>query len=920
MGEKQPRFAALLGAASLLLIGCGGSRRALKVPDVASGSPPRSEPASARFFVNVVTRQVTIEPLTQSANLGGRAILTGTSVSFESSELLDLPGNPGVKAIRVSLTNRLGVPIGQLPDGTSTGVRVFFGPITNVGSFSDLRPLVGVSTAAGTGTASSVDGPVGSATFNFPIGIAVDSRGNVYVSEFNGRRIRKIAGGFVSTLAGSGAAVSSDGAGTGSSFYAPAGIAINPVDGALIVAEYGAHKIRRVTMDGRVTTIAGTGASGDTDGPGDLATFRNPLGVAVDSAGVIYVTEWSGHRVRKIQLTGADPRQATSYTVTTLAGSPTAASGFVDGVGTNARFTNPAGITVGADGNLYVAAAGNNRVRRVSLTGEVVTIAGTGSAGTTDGSGEVATLYNPYGIVAIGEALVVTDRLGHTVRQIRKKQGASSSGSATSYLVQSIAGLGGTSGNADGNGTDARFDQPRLIAADISGQLYVADYNNHRIRQITPTNGFFPLGLATSSAPTEAVQLSNADGVSPVAAGSPRPFIIYNEAIRPGASSTARVWLFIVPDGVTAFEFTVVVEAHPSSGAPVEGIAGPTGSPSVLVSTLVGSAGDAGGYVDGVGTASRFSGIYGLSADASGNLYVADTGNHAIRRITPTGVTTTVAGSVGVSQSGMADGVGTVARFNGPTGIAVAPDGRTLFIADSANRLVRRASLTGLDRANPASWTVTTVAGTGTPDPSNPDKDGTGDQGTLASIYGIAIDPTGNLYVTTDTTHRVRRIQFKGGNPTLASSWQVSTLLKNPDPPDPPVLSEPRGIATDREGNVYVANSGSGQIIKITPDGAASVLASGLTDPRSVAVDSAGYVYVAEAGTHLIKRVSPSGAVTTVAGSGIAGFVDGRGDQAQLNNPVAIAVDRGGSVFVADGPSGGRRVVTIQRIIQSAGR
>ncbi|MDW8122619.1 MAG: hypothetical protein RMK62_09950, partial [Armatimonadota bacterium] len=415
------------------------------------------------------------------------------------------------------------------------------------------------------------------------------------------------------------------------------------------------------------------------------------------------------------------------------------------------------------------------------------------------------------------------------------------------------------------------------------------------------------VGIATGSAPTEPVQLANADGVVPVASGTARPFITYSEAIQPRATSSSRDWLFIVPPGVTAFEFVVLVEANPASSAPVEATAGTTGSPSVLVSTLAGSTSDASGYLDGVGTAARFAGIFGLAVDAFGNAYIADTANHSVRRLTPSGLVTTVAGSVGVAGSGVTDGVGTVARFDTPTGIAVAADGRTLYIADWGNRRIRRAVLTGLDPTNPASWTVATIAGGAT---GTPDQDGTGDQATFHRVYDIALDPTGNLYVTTDTTSRIRRIQFKGGNPALASSWQVSTLLSVG-------LNQPKGIAADREGNVYIADSGSGEVKKVTPDGSVTTIASGLQNPTDLSVDAAGYVYVVETDAHLVRRISPSGTLATVAGTGTAGFLDGRGDSARFNRPQAIAVDRGGNLLVSDGPNGGRRVVVIQRIVQS---
>ena len=498
------------------LFGCGGGKSSpLTSPSVSS--PPEISPdqsiATARFFVDVKTRQVTVTPISgTNKTTKGRTIFTGTAVNFVTSTLLDHPGNPGIKVIRVALVNRTNITIGQFPNGVVTGVRVLFSPINPVGSFSDLRPLVTVSTFAGTGSAGTTDGHVGSATFSHPSGVAVDSSGNLYVADYSGHRIRKIQGGFVSTLAGSGVAGYANGVGTSASFNYPLGIAFNPVDNSLVVAEYSGNRIRRVTLDGRVSLIAGTGTAGDADGAGNVAQFRNPAGIVVDSNGVIYVSESSGHRIRKIVFTGSDPTNPSHYTVSTLAGSGVA--GFADGVGTAAKFNVPRGLAISADGTIYVADQGNYRIRRVSPTGEVVTIAGTGASGVVDGSGDTARFSAPYGIVWVNGSLIVSEVV-HVLRQVRLKEPNAAEGRASSWLVQTIAGSSGVSGSADGSGVDARFNTPCLLAADRSGNIYVADAYNHKIRKLTPNSGFFPVGLATGSTSTEKVQLSNAGGWKP---------------------------------------------------------------------------------------------------------------------------------------------------------------------------------------------------------------------------------------------------------------------------------------------------------------------------------------------------------------------------------------------------------------------
>ena len=927
----------------LSLFGCGGGKSSpLTSPSVSS--PPEisfdQSIATARFFVDVKTRQVTVTPISgTNKTTKGRTIFTGTAVNFVTSTLLDHPGNPGIKVIRVALVNRTNITIGQFPNGVVTGVRVLFSPINPVGSFSDLRPLVTVSTFAGTGSAGTTDGHVGSATFSHPSGVAVDSSGNLYVADYSGHRIRKIQGGFVSTLAGSGVAGYANGVGTSASFNAPFGIAFNPVDNSLVVAEYSGNRIRRVTLDGRVSLIAGTGTAGDADGAGDVAQFRNPAGVVVDSNGVIYVSESSGHRIRKIVFTGSDPTNPSHYTVSTLAGSGVA--GFADGVGTAARFNVPRGLAISADGTIYVADQGNYRIRRVSPTGEVVTIAGTGVSGVVDGSGDTARFSAPYGIVWVNGSLIVSESGAHVLRQVRLKEPNAAEGRASSWLVQTIAGSSGVSGSADGSGVDARFNTPRLLAADRSGNIYVADTYNHKIRKLTPNSGFFPVGLATGSTSTEKVQLANAEGVIPSSDfGANLPFITYDEVLPPDGVSSSKEWWFVVPEGVTAFEFTVRVETATPGLIPPSSATG-AGSSLSLVRTFAGAAGFI-GFANGMPSQARFNEISGIAVDARGNIYLADTANHAIRIITASGIVGTIAGNVGAPESGDVDGLGSSARFNSPKGIAVTPDGSVLYVADSGNHKIKRIETWfGADPTNPDNWTVSTIAGTGTAGKD----DGTGNVATFNEPYGVTLDQAGNVYVTERSGNRVRKLQFKGGNPNLPTSWQVSLVAGdnsatngasgNTDGTGNAArFNSPAGITVDLSGNLYVADSGNHRIRKIAnPLGASGGTVStfagstqGYADgtgtsaqfnaPLGIAVDSAGYLYVADTGNNRIRQISPTGAVKTVAGNGTAGIVDGTGNQARFNSPRSVTIDPAGNLYVTDGANG-EVVRIIQRIINT---
>jgi sugar lactone lactonase YvrE len=248
-----------------------------------------------------------------------------------------------------------------------------------------------------------------------PHGITIDAAGNLYVAETNNSRIRKVTPkGEVSTLAGSEMGFA-DGSGSDARFYIPEGIAIDAT-GNLYVADTYNNRIRKVTPKGKVSTLAGSGEEGFADGQGNTAQFNRPSGIAIDAAGNLYVADFWNSRIRKITVKGE---------VSTLAGSDE--EGLADGQGSSARFDGPSGITIDAAGNLYVTDVRNNRIRMVTSEGEVSTLAGSDSIDPDE------------------------DEVG---------------------------------GFADGEGSVAKFDGPSGIAIDAAGNLYVSDSNNYRIRKI----------------------------------------------------------------------------------------------------------------------------------------------------------------------------------------------------------------------------------------------------------------------------------------------------------------------------------------------------------------------------------------------------------------------------------------------------
>jgi hypothetical protein len=495
-----------------------------------------------------------------------------------------------------------------------------------------------VTTLAGTaGVRGSTDGTGAAARFGGPVGVATDSAGNVYVA--GGNTVRKITpAGVVSTLAGSaGVTGSTDGTGAAARFSSPRGVAVDGA-GNVYVADTLNYTIRKITPAGVVTTLAGTaGVKGSADGTGAAARFDSPRGVSMDGAGNVYVADTDNHTIRKITAGGV---------VTTLAGTA-GVSGITDGTGAAARFNSPRGVAVDSAGNVYAADAYNGTIRKITPAGVVTTLAGTAGvrvSGSTDGTGAAAGFDRPAGVAVDGAGNVyVADFGNETVRKI-----------TAAGVVTTLAGTAGVTGSTDGTGAAARFNSPRGVAVDGAGNVYVADQDNHTIRKITPAGVVSTLaGSAGVTGSTDgtgaAARFSGTAGVAVDGAGNVYAAEFVNSTVRK----------------ITA---------------------------AGVVTTLAGTAGVT-GSADGTGAAARFNTPFGVATDSAGNVYVADTINHTIRKITPAGVVSTLAGTAGVT--GSTDGTGAAARFNSPGGVAVDGAGN-VYVADGSNHTIRKITSAGV--------------------------------------------------------------------------------------------------------------------------------------------------------------------------------------------------------------------------------
>jgi hypothetical protein len=680
------------------------------------------------------------------------------------------------------------------------------------------------ATVSANGSYSAISNAAYGATYNLsvltqPVGqtcslsnasgsVGVANVSNVDVACVNAPNLFLLAGGI-------GGAGNLDGIGVAARFSSPNGMAFDRA-GNLYVADSSNNTIRKITPAGVVSVWAGAaGVQGSADGACATARFSYPKDITADSLGNLYVADTLNNTVRKI---------TPACTVSTLAGQPSV-QGSTDGTGSAARFTFPWGITIDTTGNLYVADAFNSTIRKITPAGEVSTLAGTaGSTGSTDGTGTVASFLFPTGITSDSvNNLYMADTNNHTVRKI-----------TPAGVVSTFAGTAGVSGSSDGTGAAARFKNPQGITVDSAGNLYVVDSYNHTIRKITPAGAVSTLaGAAGVSGAT--------DGV---AAAARFRF--------PSATKMDNAGNLWVADGNETLRKI---------------------TPAGVVSTLAGMA-VAAGSSDGTGATARFNFPSGMAGDSAGNVYVADSDNNTIRKITPAGVVTTLAGTAGVSNS--TDGTGAAARFNGPTSITADSAGN-LYVADTSNYTLRKITPAGV---------VTTLAGTAQVSGST---DGTGTAASFSNLSGITIDSAGNLYVLDQSNCTIRKITPAGVVSTLAGTRGTAGAADGVG--TAASFRYPTGIAIDSAGNVYVADTGNRTIRKVTPAGLVTTLAgtAGLqgsadgtgaaarfSSPNGLTADSAGNLYVADSNNYTVRKITPAGVVSTVVGrTGQAGLVLG---------------------------------------------
>ena len=423
---------------SLMITGCKKSET----------TPPGPVPAITHFFP-------------AWTGIGYPVVITGTAFSTNMNSI-SVTIN-GIAATLISASDSQLVV--TVPSGASTGkivVTVNGQTATSAGNIQ-IKKLT-VTTIAGSGTPGYADGTGSAAAFSGIWGITIDANGNLYIGDTNNNRIRKLSpAGVATTISGTNFQGNIDGPVASATFGLPFGVALDS-HGNIFLTNMGWNNIREISVAGIVSTFAGdpTGHPGSTEGIGTAARFHTPLGIAIDANDNVFVVDADNNKIRKITPAGV---------VTTLAGNGQV--GATDGIGSAASFNQAFGIGLDASNNLYVVEAGNNKIRKVTQSGDVTTFAGSGAKGSTDGPALSASFNAPIGIVEDHSGnFYITDESNALIRMI-----------TPDGYVSTVAG-NGTLATVDGVGHSAGFNYPLGITIDAAGALYVGDNGSGTVRKI----------------------------------------------------------------------------------------------------------------------------------------------------------------------------------------------------------------------------------------------------------------------------------------------------------------------------------------------------------------------------------------------------------------------------------------------------
>ena len=727
------------------------------------------------------------------------------------------------------------------------------------------------------------------ASLGGPSCVAMDTSGNLFIADSENCRVRKVnPSGIITTVAGNGVFgdYSGDGgAATNASLYYPVGVAVD-ASGNLFIADKNSNRILKVAPNGIITTAAGDGPSGpftgNYSGDGGAATnasLHAPAGVAVDAFGNLFIADEDNNRIRKVDTNGI---------ITTVAGNgPSGGPGSYSGDGgaaTNANLYAPAGVAVDASGNLYIADSGNNRIREVALFASYPTLRLCNV--TTNNVGNYAVIItSPYGSITSSiVTLTVVD-----VNIMAQPQSLIVTNGSLASFSGSVSGTGPFNYQWQKNGTNL-FDSGNLSGSATTNLLLSSTIANDAGNYTFIITCPYASGSVTSRVASLAVMLPPEPANQTVIRGDTATFSVAVSG--PGPFTYQWRWNGTnLPNGIIK---TVAGNGSPGysgdggaatnaslyypAGVAVDGSGNlfiadyhnsyiRTVDPNGIIKTVAGNGIPSYSGDGGAATNARLYYPAGVAVDASGNLFIADQNNNRIRKVDTNGIITTEAGygtSGGPGSYSGDGGAATYASLYHPAGVTVDASGN-LFIADQNNNRIRKMDTNGI---------ITTVAGDGPSSPSTGSFSGDSGAATNASLYapaGVAVDASGNLFIADRNNNRIRKVDTNGiittvvgnGSPGYSGDSGAATYAS---------LYHPSGLAVDASGNLFIADYNNNRIRKVDPNGTITTVAgngsasysgdggaatnASLHSPSGVVVDTSGNLFIADYSNERIREVA----------------------------------------------------------------
>lgn len=614
----------------------------------------------------------------------------------------------------------------------------------------------------------------------------------------------------------------------------------------------------------RIQSIAGSANAGDNL-PALQALLTQAEGLAFDPEGNLYIADAAEHRVRRLSPTGI---------LTTIAGNGTLGYSGDNGPATDAQLASPYGLALDRSNNLYIADLGNRVIRRVTPQGRITTYAGGGAnPATAPSEGSPATTIRfttPRNVAADPDGtLYISDFDAHRIYSV------SSDGTFRLHAGTGSPGYGAN----DITAIRSSLRNPAGLWIDPQGGLLVAEAGAQRIRRIAR-------GIISAYAPAAAIRvpLFSPTGVAVDTLGN---LFIADGRKDAALKRTSQGEVITLTAGGRAVTVDNRGNAFYANGSVVHRI-----SSNNQATIIAGAGGNSALTGDnGPADAARLNNPAAVAYDANGNLFLADERNHRIRRISLDGAITTIAGT-GVPGFSGDGGPASLARLNGPRGLSFDRFGN-LLIADTANHAIRRVAVNGV---------ITTVAGNN----FNGFR-GDGSPATTAMLdspSAVLADPTSNEFFIADSkNHRIRRVSMSGIISTYAGTSAGAGFTGDGNVAVFAQLNFPTALALDRTGQLYIADSGNNRIRRVDLTGAITSLADGsLSSPMGVAVATDGAVFIADTANHRIRRLDPSGSAATVAGTGLPGFSGdgGAAVEGRLHFPSGLTFDSAGNLLIAD--------------------